>query len=120
MFDLRAPSSTDVSVLLLNQPIHLPDDDLSSKSGLTGSNLGPFISPLWTADLCTSELADDDDTLRFGSDALRDEDFITEEENVEDGALAGVATVTGFGGTGRGKSTDSLFRERLRYSSNDT
>ena len=78
------------------------------------------MSPLWTADLCTSELADDDDTLRFGSDALRDEDFITEEENVEDGALAGVATVAGFGGTGRGKSTDSLFRERLRYSSNDT
>ena len=119
MFDLRAPSSTDVPVLLLNQLIHLPDDDLSSKSGLTGSNLGPFISPLWT-DLCTRELADDDDTLRFGSDALRDEDFITEEENVEDGALAGVATVAGFGGTGRGKSTDSLFRERLRYSSNDT
>ena len=120
MFDLSAPSSTDVPVLLLNQPIHLPDDDLSSKSGLTGSSLGPCISPLWTADLCTRELADDDDTLRFGSDVLSDDDFITEEENVEDGALAGVTTVAGFGGTGRGKSIDSLFRERLRYSNNDT
>jgi len=58
--------------------------------------------------------------LRFGSDALRDDDFITDVEKAEDRVLLGDVTAAGFGGNGLGVSTDSLLRDRLRYSNNET
>ena len=56
------------------------------------------------------------DTVRLGNETA---DLITDENNATEadtGAVEGAVE----GGSGRGRSTDRRFRERLRYSSNDT
>lgn len=90
--------------------------DFSSMSGLTGSTWGPFISPLleicrWTKDGVV------DGELRFGSDG----DFMTKCDKLdEDDPLVTLVTPADCDGNVLGVSTDSLFRDRLRYSNNET
>lgn len=43
-----------------------------------------------------------------------------DDEKTDDGVPLGAVTGAGFGGNGLGISTDSLLRDRLRYSNSDT
>lgn len=57
------------------------------------------------------------DTVRLGNETA---DLITDDENNATEADTGAVEGAVEGGSGRGRSTDKRFRERLRYSSNDT
>ena len=89
---------------------------LSSKSGLTGSKWGPFTSPTLDTGRCVM-VEDAGDTLRLGNETA---DLMTDDGNnvteADTGAIEGAVE----GGSGRRRSTDRRFRERLRYSSNET
>ena len=89
---------------------------LSSKSGLTGSKCGPFISATLDTGRCVI-VEGAGDTVRLGNETA---DLITDDENNATEADTGAVEGAVEGGSGRGRSTDRRFRERLRYSSKDT